>query len=57
MPEMDGVPLALETHKLRPSAPLIMLTSLRRREVGVPGDLFAAHLNKPIKARSYTKPP
>ena len=50
MPEMDGVALALETHKLRPSVPLIMLTSLGRREVGVPGDLFAAHLNKPIKA-------
>ena len=50
MPEMDGVTLALETRKLRPSVPLIMLTSLGRREVGVPGDLFAAYLSKPIKA-------
>ena len=50
MPEMDGLTLALETRTLRPSVPLIMLTSVGRREVGVPGDLFAAYLNKPIEA-------
>jgi CheY-like chemotaxis protein len=55
MPGMDGLTLAKEIRKLRPSAaelPLIMLTSLGRSEVKGDMDLFAAFLNKPIKPSS-----
>jgi PAS domain S-box-containing protein len=51
MPEMDGVTLA---HALRPlpagaSLPLILFTSLGRREARAEDEGFAAYLHKPIK--------
>jgi CheY-like chemotaxis protein len=51
MPEMDGVALA---HALRPlpagaSLPLILFTSLGRREARAEDEGFAAYLHKPIK--------
>jgi signal transduction histidine kinase/DNA-binding response OmpR family regulator/HPt (histidine-containing phosphotransfer) domain-containing protein/PAS domain-containing protein len=52
MPEMDGLSLAGEIRKLpapHSDLPLIMLTSLGRREVGEDGQEFAAFLTKPIK--------
>ena len=49
MPEMDGVQLAKEIRKLDSSMPLILFSSLGRREVGVDANLFAAYLTKPIK--------
>ncbi len=51
MPDMDGLALAVEIRKLRdPEAlPLILFTSLGRREAGVESVGFAAHLTKPIK--------
>jgi CheY-like chemotaxis protein len=55
MPVMDGLTLAREIRKLesRNSAlPLIMLTSLGRREVKEDMDEFAAFLTKPIKPSS-----
>ena len=55
MPDMDGLDLAREIRKLEtPYArlPLIMLTSLGRREVKENGDLFAAFLTKPMKPSS-----
>jgi signal transduction histidine kinase/CheY-like chemotaxis protein/HPt (histidine-containing phosphotransfer) domain-containing protein len=59
MPEMDGVSLASEIRRLEESRgtkknsktkiPLVMLTSLGRREIGESIVEFAAFLNKPIK--------
>ena len=51
MPEMDGVALAAALRRERDAEtlPLIMLTSLGRREVGEGATEFAAFLNKPIK--------
>jgi len=51
MPEMDGVRLAKEIRKLRDAAalPLVLFSSLGRREVNVENGLFAAFLGKPIK--------
>ncbi|HUI89415.1 MAG TPA: GAF domain-containing protein [Anaerolineales bacterium] len=49
MPEMDGVQLAKEIRKLNASTPLILFSSLGRREVGDHANLFAAYLTKPIK--------
>jgi CheY-like chemotaxis protein/HPt (histidine-containing phosphotransfer) domain-containing protein len=52
MPEMDGMMLAAEIRRERDAQalPLIMLTSLGRREVGAKEAEFAAFLTKPIKA-------
>jgi signal transduction histidine kinase/DNA-binding response OmpR family regulator/HPt (histidine-containing phosphotransfer) domain-containing protein len=52
MPEMDGMMLAAEIRRERDAQalPLIMLTSLGRREVGAKEIEFAAFLTKPIKA-------
>jgi len=52
MPEMDGLMLA---EKIRASydqraLPIIMLTSLGRKEMGAPPDYFEAFLTKPVKA-------
>ena len=55
MPEMDGLKLASEIRDLSIPAsklPLIMLTSLGRREVNQEAGDFAAFLNKPIKPSS-----
>ncbi|MBN1453428.1 MAG: GAF domain-containing protein [Anaerolineales bacterium] len=51
MPEMDGVMLTREARKLTAakSMPIILLTSLGRREVGVDDIGFAAYLTKPLK--------
>ena len=52
MPETDGLMLAAAIRKLRDAAalPLVMVSSLARREAGVEGGLFAAFLLKPIRA-------
>ncbi|HEY5668861.1 MAG TPA: response regulator, partial [Anaerolineales bacterium] len=52
MPDMDGLSLAREIRKLQTpvsNIPMIMLTSLGRRDVRSEVDEFAAFLNKPIK--------
>ena len=51
MPEMDGFALAAEIrrHRDATSLPLVMLTSLGRRERGEGNVEFAAHLTKPIR--------
>lgn len=51
MPEMDGVTLAAEIRRYRDieTLPLVMLTSLGRREAGTTAAEFAAYLIKPIK--------
>jgi signal transduction histidine kinase/CheY-like chemotaxis protein/HPt (histidine-containing phosphotransfer) domain-containing protein len=51
MPEMDGVALAraIREHRPRAALPLLLFTSLGRREAGAEAVGFAAHLTKPIK--------
>jgi signal transduction histidine kinase/DNA-binding response OmpR family regulator/putative methionine-R-sulfoxide reductase with GAF domain len=51
MPEMDGVGLAraIRGHPERRALPLILFTSLGRREARAEEEGFAAHLHKPIK--------
>jgi signal transduction histidine kinase/DNA-binding response OmpR family regulator/HPt (histidine-containing phosphotransfer) domain-containing protein/PAS domain-containing protein len=52
MPEMDGVTLATEIRALRAAGsklPMILLTSLGRRELNDGAEEFAAHLTKPVK--------
>jgi signal transduction histidine kinase/DNA-binding response OmpR family regulator/HPt (histidine-containing phosphotransfer) domain-containing protein len=51
MPELDGVGLAraIREHRTLAALPLILFTSLGRREVGADGAAFSAHLTKPIK--------
>jgi PAS domain S-box-containing protein len=51
MPELDGVAVAEEIRRYRSAErlPLILLTSLGRREEASGGVLFAAHLTKPIR--------
>src|SRR5262245_23315943 len=51
MPEMDGVTLARAIREHRPPAalPLLLFTSLGRREADAASVGFAAHLMKPIK--------
>jgi signal transduction histidine kinase/DNA-binding response OmpR family regulator/HAMP domain-containing protein/CHASE3 domain sensor protein len=49
MPDMDGVALANEIRKHRELLPIVLLTSLDRREVGTDNSQFAAHLTKPVK--------
>ena len=53
MPNMDGLSLAIEIHKLDAyrQLPLVMLTSLGRHELNQQtiNETFAAFLNKPIK--------
>ncbi len=51
MPEMNGLDLAAEIRQTRDahSLPLVMLTSVGRREIGDSIVDFAAFLNKPIK--------
>ena len=52
MPDMDGLELATEIRQLRDrqQLPLVMLTSLGRREAGADEIAFAAFLTKPIKS-------
>jgi CheY-like chemotaxis protein/HPt (histidine-containing phosphotransfer) domain-containing protein len=51
MPEMDGLALGTEIRQHRDPAnlPLVLFTSLGRREGATGSLLFAAHLTKPIK--------
>jgi signal transduction histidine kinase/DNA-binding response OmpR family regulator/tetratricopeptide (TPR) repeat protein len=47
MPQMDGVTLARRIRALRPALPLVLFSSLGRREAGADG-LFQAQLAKPL---------
>jgi CheY-like chemotaxis protein/HPt (histidine-containing phosphotransfer) domain-containing protein len=51
MPELDGVGLAraIREHRTATALPLLLFTSLGRREAGAESVGFAAHLTKPIK--------
>ena len=51
MPEMDGVALAraIREHRTAMALPLLLFTSLGRREAGAESVGFSAHLTKPIK--------
>ncbi|HEX7272508.1 MAG TPA: response regulator, partial [Casimicrobiaceae bacterium] len=49
MPEMDGVALARRMRERRPGLPLVLFSSLGRREVGADEQLFDAYLAKPIR--------
>ena len=49
MPEMDGLALAAEVHRLRPALPLVLFSSLGRREAGDTEGLFNAYLGKPLR--------
>lgn len=51
MPEMDGLMLTRELRKIESfkARPIILLTSLGRREVGADDMEFAAYLTKPLK--------
>jgi len=49
MPEMDGLALARAIHALRPGLPLVLFSSLGRREVGDTDGLFSAYLAKPLR--------
>ncbi len=48
MPEMDGLQLARRIHASRPGLPLVLFSSLGRRETGDTEGLFSAHLAKPV---------
>ena len=49
MPEMDGVMLARAIRERRAALPLVLFSSLGRREVGADDGLFAAFLGKPVR--------
>ncbi len=49
MPEMDGVALAAEIRARRPKLPLVLFSSLGRREAGNNDKLFDAFLAKPVR--------
>jgi CheY-like chemotaxis protein len=49
MPEMDGVALARSLHAAAPNMPLVLFSSLGRREVENGVDLFKAFLGKPLR--------
>ncbi|MEO6742974.1 MAG: GAF domain-containing protein [Caldimonas sp.] len=49
MPEMDGLALAAQVRRLRPSLPLILFSSLGRKEAGDSEGLFSAYLSKPLR--------
>jgi CheY-like chemotaxis protein len=49
MPEMDGLELAKRIHRSREKFPLVLFSSLGRREAGDDINLFSAYLTKPIK--------
>ena len=48
MPEMDGLQLAQRIHASRPNLPLVLFSSLGRREAGDTEGLFSAYLAKPV---------
>jgi CheY-like chemotaxis protein len=49
MPEMDGLALAKLIHDRRPALPLVLFSSLGRREAGDTEGLFSAYLAKPVR--------
>ena len=49
MPEMDGVALAKRIREEGSALPMVLFTSLGRREAGEADGLFAAHLAKPLR--------
>jgi len=49
MPEMDGLELARRIHARRPALPLVLFSSLGRREAGDTEGLFRAYLAKPVR--------
>jgi CheY-like chemotaxis protein len=49
MPEMDGLQLAQRVHASRPNLPLVLFSSLGRRESGDVESLFNAYLAKPLR--------
>ncbi|HJW52915.1 MAG TPA: response regulator, partial [Burkholderiaceae bacterium] len=49
MPEMDGIELARRIRQQRPELPLVLFSSLGRREAGDTEGLFSAHLAKPVR--------
>jgi CheY-like chemotaxis protein len=49
MPEMDGLELARRVRALAPKLPLVLFSSLGRREAGDVESLFNAYLAKPLR--------
>ncbi len=49
MPEMDGIELARRIRARRPALPLVLFSSLGRREAGDAEGLFDAYLGKPLR--------
>jgi len=49
MPEMDGMDLARRIRQRRPDLPLVLFSSLGRREAGDTEGLFSAYLSKPVR--------
>jgi CheY-like chemotaxis protein len=49
MPEMDGLDLARRIRSVSPRLPLVLFTSLGRREAGDEQGVFDAYLGKPIR--------
>jgi GAF domain-containing protein/DNA-binding response OmpR family regulator/tetratricopeptide (TPR) repeat protein len=49
MPEMDGLTLARKVRDEHPALPLVLFSSLGRREAGDTEGLFSAYLAKPIR--------
>ena len=49
MPEMDGLALARQIRERRATLPLVLFSSLGRREAGDTDKLFSAYLAKPIR--------
>ncbi|MFH1026665.1 MAG: response regulator, partial [Pseudomonadota bacterium] len=49
MPEMDGLMLAREIRSQNRSLPLVLFSSLGRREIGPDSSIFAAQITKPLK--------
>ena len=49
MPQMSGVELARRLRAARPGLPLVLFTSLGRKEAGDTGKLFSAYLAKPLR--------
>jgi len=49
MPEVDGIALAGKIRERRPTLPLVLFSSLGRREAGDTDKLFSAYLAKPIR--------
>jgi GAF domain-containing protein/DNA-binding response OmpR family regulator len=49
MPEMDGLTLAGRIHAMRPALPLVLFSSLGRREAGDTEGLFQAYMGKPLR--------